>query len=220
MKILIIEDEKIINQNIKIVFENASFIVDQAFDGIDGATKAEINSYDCIILDINLPKISGHQVVKKLRDNGNKTPIIILSARDTIDDKTFAYTSGADDYLVKPFDLGVLVLKVKALLERLNNNGSSKFSISDVLINISEKNVFKKKSQIELTAKEFSIIEYLIAKNKEYVSTEDLLEHVWGETIDGFSQTVKIHISNIRKKLGDIIETKKGLGYKISAKAV
>lgn len=220
MRILIIEDEVIINNNIKLVFQASEFIVDQAFDGSDGLSKATINSYDCIILDIKLPKLTGHEVVTKLRNSGNKTPIIILSARDTLDDKTLAFHNGVDDYLVKPFELSVLVLKVKALLERINNAGTTLFRMGDCEFNTLEKTVKLNGKIIDLTSKELLIIEYLIANNNKYVSAEEILEHVWGESADSFSQTVKIHISNIRKKLGGVIKNKKGLGYKITAKAL
>jgi len=222
MKILVIEDDKIINNNIKTIFNSSGFLVDQAFTGAQGLQKSQINYYEVIVLDINLPVFDGFEYLKQLRSLGNKTPVIVLSARDSIDDKTKAFKYGADDYLVKPFDLNILVMKINALISRLNNKGNVVFKAGNIKINTFYKTVTNIKSGklIDLTAKEYSILECLIINNGRFVTAENILESVWGEQIDEFTQTVKIHISNIRKKIGDIIINKKGQGYKIQTKVI
>lgn len=214
MKILIIEDEKILNDNIKTVFENDGFIVEQAFDGLDAENKLKINLYDCCIVDINLPKKSGIDVIKMIRDNGNMTPAVFLTARDNYKDKELAFSIGADDYLVKPFELKVLILKVKAIIKRNNNSGSI-IVINDTSIDLDQKLVLKDNKEIQLTAKEFGILELLLLKRGKFVNTDEILSSVWGDDVDEFTKSVKIHISNIRKKLGNIIISKRLFGYKI-----
>jgi DNA-binding response OmpR family regulator len=215
MKILIIEDDKLINDNITAVFRANGFVVEQAYDGKVASDKLKQNNYDCMIVDINLPFISGLEVVRDARARGVLTPAIFLTARDSFKDKEAAFVNGADDYLVKPFDLNVLILKVRALLARVNSQGKQKYQIGDLSVDLVKKEAVRNTRVVDLTAKEYLILEYLLVKVGQYISAEEILEHVWGEEVNDFSQTVKIHISNLRKKIGDVIEVKRGVGYRI-----
>jgi DNA-binding response OmpR family regulator len=214
MKILIIEDEKIINNNIRSVFESDGFVVEQAFDGLEGSNKLNINKYDCCIVDINLPRQSGIEMINLIRKNGDTTPAIFLTARDNFNDMERAFSIGADDYLVKPFDLKVLILKVKAIIKR-NNNSDSIIHLKELTIDLDLKSVFRGINEVPLTAKEFGILELLLLRRGRFVNSEEILSNVWGDDVDEFTKSVKIHISNLRKKLGSIIISKRLFGYKI-----
>lgn len=216
MRMLIIEDNRTINDNIKFAFVSEGFAVDQAFDGKIAEEKALLNPYDLMIIDINIPIKSGMEVLKSLRAKSITTPAIFLTANDDMQRIEEAYGLNADDYLIKPFSLKILVLKAKSIIKRATmpqNNNVYKYG--NVSINLHSRVVTNKKININLTGKEFAIIEYLILNTDRFVSQEELIEHVWNEENDPFSGSIRVHISNLRQKLGNIIETKKGLGYKM-----
>jgi DNA-binding response OmpR family regulator len=219
MKLLIIEDEKDIALPLKFSLEAKGFMVDFADNGRDGLEKAQINGYDCILLDLNLPELDGIELAKGLREGSNTTPIIMLTARSQTYDKLRGFETGADDYVTKPFNLNELIARINALIKRNSINKTESLKHKSLEL-YPEKNVVKiGKREIDLSSKETGILEYLLRNKGKIVSTEELLEHVWDSEIDLFTDTVKTHIKTLRKKIDPnkrIIETVRGKGYLIS----
>ena len=224
MRILIIEDEKDIALPLKKSFEKAGFAVDFAEDGQKGLGLAELNSYDCILLDLNLPKIDGISLAKQLRESSNTTPIIMLTARSQVYDKLNGFDSGADDYVTKPFNLEELIARIRSVIKRSSINKNEKLKMKNVELRIGENKVHLYKDEkitkeVELSNKEAGILEYLLRNKGKIVSTEELLEHVWDSEIDTFTDTVKTHIKTLRKKIDpkkELIRTVRGKGYVIN----
>jgi len=218
MRILIIEDEKDIALPLKKSLENKGFAVDFAEDGKRGLELAQINGYDCILLDLNLPEIDGIEVAKKLRGDQNTTPIIMLTARSQVYNKLEGFETGADDYVTKPFNLKELIARINAVIKRNSNNKSESLKIDNLEL-FPERNIVKNaENEIELSNKETAILEYLIRNKGKIVSTEELLEHVWDSEINTFTETVKTHIKTLRKKIDPskkVIKTIRGKGYMI-----
>lgn len=222
MKILIIEDEigiaNLISESLK--FEN--YLVDNAYNGNDGLDLALINQYDLIILDIMLPDISGLDICKEIRKNQINTPIIMLTARNTTEDKIIGLDTGADDYLIKPFDLDELLARIRALLRRGSKNISDNtIKIGNLTLNTKTHDVFRAQKKIILTNKEFKLLELLMRKPNEVISRNEILEHVWDTDTDPFSNTVEVHIRYLRQKIDGnfghkMIQTVRGSGYKIN----
>jgi DNA-binding response OmpR family regulator len=218
MRVLIIEDELAISEPLKLALEKRNFAVDLATDGKSGLDKALINTYDCILLDLNLPEMDGLEVAKKLRESENFTPILMLTARTTINNKYEGFEHGTDDYLTKPFDFKELLLRIQSLIKRSSIDRTLNLSAGDVTLDVTSLTVNKNGKLINLNAKEYGILEYLLRKRGKIVSQEELLEHVWNEEIDSLTQTVKTNIKTLRKKIDPkkiIIKTFKGRGYVI-----
>lgn len=219
MKILIIEDEEGIVAPLKAGLERRNFAVDTAFDGIAGLRAAQVNSYDCILLDLNLPGLDGLEVAERLREKGNNTPILMLTARELKKDIWSGFESGADDYLTKPFDFVELVYRINALIRRNSQQQGDILKVGDIVVDTNAISVTKAGIEVSLNKKEYGILEYLIRKKGVMVSAEELLEHVWNASIDSFSQTVRTNIKTLRKKVDPnkkIIKTVKGYGYIIN----
>lgn len=214
MKILIIEDEKDVLNALKKGFIKCSYAVDTACDGEEALENYYSNFYDLIILDLNLPKIDGIEVLKEIRLENKEINVIILSARSEIEDKIIGLDLGANDYVAKPFHFAELEARTRALLRR-------DFCIKDTIIQINNlrldtalKKVFYNSSEISLTKKEYAILEYLILNRGKVVSAEKLIEHIWESDTDNFSNSFKVHIYSLRKKLPEnVIHSTRGLGY-------
>ena len=213
MRILVIEDEIEIQQAlVQSLLENG-YAVDSATDGATGLNKALMWPYDLIILDIMLPEIDGWTVLEKLRVE-KSTPVLMLTARDSIDDRIRGLEDGADDYLVKPFALQELHARVKAIVRRAYGSGSSIIEIGDMKIDLTKKLVYFQDKDVELTAREYSLLELLILNRGRLVSRSLIYDHVFGENDSTLSNLVDVHISHIRKKLGgNLIKTRRGQGY-------
>jgi DNA-binding response OmpR family regulator len=218
MRILIVEDEPTLRKLERNFLEKKGFVVDEVGNGDDALSKVDINEYDCIILDLNLPNTDGITVAKNIRDGGINTPIIMVTARSQIYDKLEGFESGADDYITKPFDLKELVARINSLIKRSNINQLYQLKIEDMEI-YPEKNIVKKESQeIEISNKEMGVLQYLARNKGKIISSEELLEHVWDSNIDMFTETVKTHIKTLRQKVDPkkkIIKTVRGKGYVI-----
>ena len=218
MRVLLVEDDnRIANFVAKGLREN-SYAVDIASDGDEATYMASINSYDIFILDINLPKKDGFDVCNELRKSGNKKPIIMLTARDTIDDRISGLDIGADDYLTKPFEFRELLARLRALLRRQNELRPPRIVISDLQIDTSSHTVHRGGRQIELTTKEYSLIEFLAISKGRVVGREEISEHVWDDTFDPFSNLIEVYIKRLRIKLDEgydvqLIQTRRGSGY-------
>lgn len=216
MKILLVEDHNELRELTGNFLEENGYAVDQASDGQEALNFINTNEYDCLILDLNLPKIDGIQVTEKIRKEGNMVPIIMVTARSQIYDKLTGFDTGADDYITKPFDMKELLVRISALLRRSKgiNERELKFDNYEV---IPSQNLLRRNSQeIQLTNKEMGLLEYLIVNKNKIISAEQLLEHVWDSEIDIFSDTVKTHIKTLRKKIDQekkYIKTVRGKGY-------
>lgn len=219
MRLLIIEDEMAIVMPLKAAFEKRLFAVDFANEGEAGFEKARLNQYDCLILDLNLPEMDGLEVARRLRTEGNTTPILMLTARTNLNNIYDGFEKGADDYLTKPFDFKELLYRVNALIKRTTQTvEETNLIIADITLDVKSLKVFKADKNIALNGKEYGILEYLLRNKGRVISQEELLEHVWNEDIDSFTQTVKTNIKTLRKKIDPnktIIKTIRGKGYTI-----
>ena len=221
MRILIVEDEQALAQALALGLSRYGYSVDVAGDGEAALEMAEVNAYDLLLLDLNLPKMDGLEVCRRLRAAGSKVGILMLTARSGLSDRVTGLDSGADDYLVKPFQFAELLARVRAILRRDGETRNVTLSSGNLVLDPNTVKVYVNTTEIPLTAKEFGILEYLLRNASRVVSHEELLEHVWNEDANMFTQTIKVHINNIRKKLsaaGDAerITTVKGRGYIVS----
>ena len=221
MKILLVEDEYDLNRSLVKLLKAHAYSVDSAFDGQEGLDYLAVTEYDLIILDIMLPKIDGFQFIQLLRESGSKIPILVLTARDRLADKILGLDLGADDYLVKPFEFEELLARMRAMLRRDNREILTNLvQIKNIRINLGTKQVSKDEKLIDLTAKEYEILEFLLRNRGVIVNREHIREHVWDFDYIGSSNIIDVLIKNIRRKLGEnsknsIIQTKRGIGYVI-----
>ncbi|MBI2356787.1 response regulator transcription factor [Candidatus Dojkabacteria bacterium] len=218
MKILLVEDEIALRKPVKRYLEGKKFEVDEAGDGNQVLELVSLNEYDCILLDLNIPEIDGIEVCKRLRTDGNPTPVIMLTARSQMYDKLEGLDCGADDYITKPFNLKEVVARINSVIRRNSLNKTVTLTLEDWEINEGNNTARNSKTQktIELSNKEIGILIFLIRNKGSIVSPEILLEHVWDSQINGFSDTVKTHIKTLRKKIDPnktLIRTVKGKGY-------
>ncbi|HEY1788703.1 MAG TPA: response regulator transcription factor [Verrucomicrobiae bacterium] len=213
MRILIVEDEPDLLAGLAQASREEGYAVDTANDGEDGLYKAENYDYDAIILDVMLPKLDGWEILRRLRKI-KKSPVLMLTARDQSRDRVRGLDTGADDYVVKPFDLPELFARLRALIRRSANKSTTLLEIGDVKIDMAARNVFLKEDSVELTAREYSLVEFLALHRGEVVTRTQLYEHLFDENDDTFSNLLDVHVSNVRKKLGaEFIVTRRGHGY-------
>lgn len=213
MRILVVEDEPRLQHNLAKALREEGYAVDTASDGDDGLFKAETYNYDAIILDVMLPQLDGWEVLTRLRKQ-KKTPVLMLTARDTHKDRVRGLDGGADDYLVKPFDLEELLARVRALIRRAAGQPNANITLGDVIIDTRARSVTRANQSVTLTAREYAILEYLALHRGKVVSRSDLYEHLFDESDDTLSNLVDVHIFSIRKKLGtELITTRRGQGY-------
>ncbi len=198
--------------------ESAGYAVDWALDGSEGLYMAQSNPYDLIILDLMLPKIDGHTVLQRLRTDGFSFPVLVLTARDDKETVIRVLNEGADDYLSKPFDLGELIARAKALIRRGKGQSTSTLRISNIEINTSDRTVRREGRDIFLTGMEYRVIEYLAHRRGAVVTKAELLEHLYDFNWERFSNVIEVYVSGLRRKLEDngenkIIQTIRGHGY-------
>ncbi|MDY6232243.1 response regulator transcription factor [Peptostreptococcus porci] len=220
MKVLIVESEKRLNNVINRYLKSEGYGVDSAFDGEEALDYLEVGSYDAIITDMRISKINGYQLVKNMRDNNINTPVLMLSSRDSIEDRVRGLNIGADDVIVKPFEFEELIARIRAIVRRQYGNTSNVLSVKNISVDMSEKSIKKGNKIIELTGKEYEVFEYLMQNKGKVISKEQILEHLWGFDYLGGSNIVEVLVKNIRKKISpndstSIIQTKRGLGYVI-----
>jgi DNA-binding response OmpR family regulator len=216
MKILVIEDEHKIANSLKKGFEQESYATDVAYDGEEGYDLAFSEEYDVIVLDLMLPKMDGMEICKKLRGAGKQTPIIMLTARGELSDKVEGLNSGADDYLVKPFAFEELLARVRALARRPHEAKNSELKVKDLTLDTNTFSVKRGSKEIELSRKEYALLEYLMRNSGRVVSKENIIAHVWNYDADILPNTVEVFIGYLRSKIGDdLIKTVRGFGYKI-----
>ena len=218
MRILVVEDEKKVAGFIKKGLEEETYAVDVAYDGEDGLHLGVEGQYDLIILDIMLPKIDGLEVLSQLRDQGSDVPILLLTAKDAIDDRVAGLNKGADDYLTKPFAFSELLARVRVLLRRGKAEVKTILQISDLTLDLVSHKVNRGGDEIELTGKEYSLLEYFM-RNQEKVLTRTMIaEHVWDYNFDTFTNVIDVYINHLRKKIdkgreSKLLHTLRGVGY-------
>lgn len=221
MKVLIVEDDKILSNTIKQCLEG-KFDIEQAYDGYDGYVFAKGNIYDAIILDLMLPEMSGYEVLQKLRSNNVLTPVLILTAKDSLNDKVKGLTLGADDYLVKPFEREELIARVEALIRRNNaffTNDILEFK--DLKLNTKSRKVEIKGKEVILQGKQFDLLEYLLKSKDTIITKEQIFDRIWGFNSDTSTNVIEVYASGLRKELkkygyDKYIKTLRGVGYILS----
>lgn len=219
MRVLIVEDEQRLAQNLaKALYKSAGFVVDVASDGAQGLHLASSEGFDAIILDLMLPRLSGQALLATLREAGGKTPVLVLTANEEKASVVGLLDSGADDYLAKPFDLGELLARVKALIRRSKGQASSSLALGDLVLNMNTRSVSRSGSRIDLTPMEYRTLEYLIMRQGTVISKEELLEHLYDYNWEKFSNVIEVYISALRRKIDAgaseaLIHTLRGHGY-------
>lgn len=220
MRLLIIEDDRELALIMKQGLEERGFIVDVSNSGVEGEEKALVNGYDAILLDLNLPDKDGLDILKFLREQEVETPIVIISARHAVAERAHGLNSGADDYVIKPFDFVELKARIRAVIRRSYGRTKNEIHVGTLRIDPGARKAWLEQTEIPLSAKEFDILEYLASRHPDVVSSEDIVEHVYDEYFDPFSSVLRVHIANLRKKLkaasGEgLLVTVKGKGYRL-----
>ena len=214
MRVLIVEDEPDLQDALAQSLREDGYAVDTVSDGRNGLYKATNAPYDAIVLDLMLPLMDGWTVLKELRSRGSKIPVLILTARDALADRVRGLDCGADDYLAKPFELKELLARLRALIRRAAGKPNSVVEIGDVTIDMTNKTIRKSGQLMSLTAREYSLVEFLALHRGEVMSRSALYEHLFDEDDSTLSNLLDVHVSNVRKKIGhEFIATRRGHGY-------
>jgi DNA-binding response OmpR family regulator len=220
VRILLVEDNRRLSDSLRTTLEEDGYAVDTAYDGMDGEEMGLIPSYDIIILDIMLPGKDGLEVCRELRDRHIITPILMLTARDALDDRVLGLDSGADDYLIKPFEVDELRARIRALLRRDSSNKSGVLQVADLTLDPAAHTVQRADRSIQLTAKEFSLLEYFMRHPNHLVTREKVEEHLWNYDHVIASNVVDVYVRRLRNKIDDpsevkLLETLRGAGYRL-----
>ena len=220
MRILVAEDEGELNRLIRCTLEDEGDAVDAVLDGQSALDYLQAGEYDAVILDIMMPKLDGLSVLRRYRSGGGRSPVIFLTARDAIDDRVEGLDSGADDYLVKPFSFAELLARVRVLLRNKGEQKSNTLTVADLTLDLSSHRVTRGGKEIELSSKEFAILEYMMLNEGTILSRESFRNHVWSWDYVGESNVVDVYIRFLRKKIDDgfekkLIQTVRGSGYMI-----
>jgi DNA-binding response OmpR family regulator len=222
-KILVVEDEVKVAELIKKGLETNGFLVDLAFDGMMGRRLGMQHHYDLIILDINLPHENGYMVCRAIRERNNQVPIIFLTALDALDDKLEGFDAGADDYIAKPFEMKELLARVRVFLKRngtaeVGSTAARMLTAADLVLNVDAKTVVRAGKSIELTAKEFQLLQYLLENKNKVISKVDIAEKIWNITFDTGTNVIEVYVNYLRNKVDKgfekkLIHTQIGMGY-------
>jgi len=218
MRILVVEDEKKVAGFIKKGMEEETYAVDIAVDGEEGLAMAEINQYDLIILDLMLPKMDGLEVLDRCREKKINTPIILLTARDSVEDKVTGLNKGADDYLTKPFAFSELLARSRSLLRRGQGETKTILTLADLSLDMVSHKINRNGEEIELTGKEYSLLEYFMRNQGKVLTRTMIAEHVWDYNFDTFTNVIDVYINHLRKKIDKdhpkkLLHTLRGVGY-------
>lgn len=225
MRLLIVEDEEMLSNALKQGLEQEGYAVDQVFDGSEALFQLEVNNYDLVVLDLNLPKVDGLEVLQVIRQSNEFTKVIILSARVTVEDRIKGIEEGADDYLVKPFDFNELSVRIRNLLQRKFQQVPLDITFFGLTLEMKTKKVVREHVSVDLTNKEYGILEYLLFHRGRVISAEEIIEHVWDDAANPFSSSLRYHLSVLKKKMReafdiDVIQTVRGQGYMIEEESV
>ena len=214
MRILLVEDDRLLGDGIQAGLMQAGFAVDWVQDGAQGAAALDTGSYAAVVLDLALPKLSGLELLRRLRDRGNAVPVLILTARDAIDDRVKGLDGGADDYVVKPFDLDELAARLRALTRRGQGEAASILRVHELELNPAEHRAQFRGKSVELTAREFALLHELMLNAGRVLSREQLEQrlYAWGEEVE--SNAIEVHVHHLRRKLAPkLVRTIRGVGY-------
>lgn len=225
MRILLVEDEPSAARILAKGLREHGYAVDISADGVNAGYKASVNEYDLLILDVMLPGRDGLRLCSELRATGAEMPILMLTARDTIEDRIAGLDSGADDYLTKPFDYRELLARVRALLRRGPTKHLDAIEVGDLRIDLQMRRVTRGDASVRLTAKEYALLEYLARRSGELATRAEISEHVWDETFDPFSNLIEVYVQRLRHKIDaghalKLIHTRRGEGYLLAVEAV
>jgi heavy metal response regulator len=220
MRILVVEDEEKVASFIRKGLEEEHYAVDVALDGEEGLSMAQLNPYDLLILDLMLPRLDGYRLLQRLRSEGVDTSVLILTARDGLGDKVRGLDLGADDYLTKPFAFAELLARVRALLRRGKPQRSPLLKVADLMIDPATRRVTRGGTPIELTAKEYALLEYLMRHSGQVLTRTMISEHVWDQTFDSYTNVIDVYVNYLRKKVDQgfepkLIHTVRGVGYSL-----
>jgi DNA-binding response OmpR family regulator len=221
--VLVVEDEKRLADRIRRTLEEEGHVIDISYDGAEALEMARATNYDLMVLDLMLPTMNGVEVCRRLRDEGNDVRILMLTALDAVDDRVVGLESGADDYLIKPASLSELVARVKALSRRqVNPHLEQELRVGDLLLDLGRHEARRGEQVIELTAKEFQLLEFLMRNAGNVLTRTQILDHVWGYNFDSFSNVVDIYVHYLRNKIDrgfsePLIKTVRGVGYSLRA---
>jgi two-component system OmpR family response regulator len=218
VRVLVVEDEQDLARTLARALEEEEFAVDLAEDGEDGLFKIKETTYDAVILDLMLPRMDGWQVLAAVREAGIRTPVLILTARDLIADRVRGLNLGGDDYLIKPFALAELIARVRAMIRRSYGNPATTLALGELTIDTAARQVWRGGAPVELTAREYAILELLTRSRGTVVARSTICEHIYNEDTDPLSNVVDVHVAALRRKLGaDLIRTRRGEGYIVDA---
>ncbi|MEL6966018.1 MAG: response regulator transcription factor [Pseudomonadota bacterium] len=216
MRILVVEDDVDLNRQLVASLEDASYVVDKAFDGEEGHFLGDTESYDAVILDIGLPEKDGLTVLEEWREAGRTMPVLMLTARDRWSDKVAGIDAGADDYVAKPFHTEEVLARLRALIRRAAGHASSEIEIGPVRLDTKQSRVTMDGKPVKLTSHEYRLLAYLIMHKGEVVSRTTLIEHLYDQDFDRDSNTIEVFVGRLRKKLyPNVIETVRGMGYRV-----
>ena len=218
MRILVVEDEKHLNRIISEAVEDEGYSVDSCYNGLEALEYLECAQYDVMILDVMMPKMDGFTLVRKLRERGDNTPVLFLTARDSVADRVTGLDLGGDDYLVKPFDFEELLARLRAMARKHAGNRSNVFTLADLIVDTRRQRVERGGREIVLLPKEFAILEHLIRNKGAVISREQLEDRIWNYEYSGSSNNVDVYMSRLRKKLDEgfpvkLIHTVRGAGW-------
>ena len=224
MRLLVVEDDKKLARFLKRGFEEEQYAVDVAYDGEVGWYLSQVNDYDLMVLDIVLPKIDGLTLCRKLRAEQQRTPILFLTARDSVEDRVLGLDQGADDYLVKPFAFAELLARMRALFRRQRDSIEVQLKVADLVLDPARQRVTRTGVSINLTAKEYSLLEYLMRHSGEVVTRTQITEHVWDQHFDTDTNVIEVYINYLRNKIDGpnttkLLHTVRGMGYVLQADA-
>ena len=222
MRLLFAEDEPDLNRIVTAKLTDMGYSVDSCLDGEDALYYLESAEYDAAILDIMMPGMSGIEVLKKIREQGNRVPVLFLTARDSIQDRVQGLDAGADDYLIKPFSLDELLARVRVMTRSRDNQKGSVLTAEDLIMDIAARRVTRGDREIQLSAKEFSLREYLMYNQNIALSREKIEDHIWNFDYEGGTNVVDVYVSHLRKKIDDgeerkLIRTVRGVGYMLAS---
>lgn len=218
MRLLLVEDDPRIVRFVARGLQEQSYAVDLASNSNDALYQVEINDYDLVILDVMIPGKNGFEVCKAIRDLGKRMPILMLTARDAVEDRITGLDAGADDYLTKPFEFGELLARLRALLRRPNELRPSQIVIGDLHLDTASQSAKRGQRAISLTSKEYALLEYLARNAGRVVGRSEIAEHVWDESFDPFSNLIEVYVNRLRRKIDDndeqsLLQTRRGSGY-------
>lgn len=218
MRLLVVEDEKDLNRVISRRLESEGYSVDRCFDGEEALDYVFAGEFDAIIMDIMMPKLSGLDVLKSMRQNGNTTPVLLLTAKDSVSDRVSGLDAGADDYLTKPFAFDELLARIRVMIRKTTGNCTNIYTIADLELDTKSRTVKRSGEEIQLSAKEYDILEYMLTNKGVVLSREKIENHAWNFDYCGGTNVVDVYIRYLRKKIDDpfevkLIHTVRGAGY-------